>query len=73
MLDHEFCRRNLHSLLDKSNKLIFHKNLDIFVFTFPYIHIGDTLFIDDTPYKSMFNNTYSTIFLESFDGIRGED
>jgi hypothetical protein len=73
MLDHKFCMQNLHLLLDKSNKLIFHKNLDIFVSTFPYIHIGNTLLIDDTPYKSIFNSSYSAIFLESFDGIHGED
>jgi hypothetical protein len=25
------------------------------------------------PYKSMFNNLYNAVFLESFDGLRGED
>jgi hypothetical protein len=39
---------------------------------FPNIHVGN-MFVDDTPYKSMFNNPYSAIFLESFDSIHGED
>jgi hypothetical protein len=31
------------------------------------------VFIDDIPYKSMFNDSYNAIFLESFDGHCGED
>jgi hypothetical protein len=31
------------------------------------------LLVDDAPYKNMFNGPYSAIFLESFDGCRGED
>jgi hypothetical protein len=30
-------------------------------------------FIDNTPYKNMFNNPYSASFLESFDDLHGED
>ncbi len=37
-----------------------------------YIHIGNTLFVDNTPYKSMFNRPYSAIFLD-FDDLCGED
>ncbi len=37
-----------------------------------YTHIGNTLFIDDTPYKIMFNRPYSAIFWD-FDDFRGED
>jgi hypothetical protein len=40
---------------------------------FPYTHAGKMLFIDDAPYKSMFNNLYSAIFFKSFDSLRGED
>jgi hypothetical protein len=65
--------QNSHLLLDKPNKPIFHKNLDIYFFAYPNIHIGNTLLIDDTPYKCMFNGLYSAIFLESFDGHHGED
>jgi hypothetical protein len=68
-----FCMQNPHFQPDKLNKPIFHKNLDIFFSTFPYIHVGNMLFIDNAPYKSVFNGLYSAIFLESFDNIRGED
>jgi hypothetical protein len=60
--------QNSHFFLNKPNKPIFHKNLDIFFSTYPYIHVGNMLFINDTLYKSMFNGPYSAIFLESFDG-----
>jgi hypothetical protein len=40
---------------------------------FPYTHVGNMLFIYDTPYKIMFNGSYSAIFLKSFNGILGED
>jgi hypothetical protein len=33
VLDQKFCMQNPHLLLDKPNKPIFHKNLDIFFFT----------------------------------------
>jgi len=36
-------------------------------------HTSNTLFVDDMPYKSMFNKPYSAIVLESFDGLCGED
>jgi hypothetical protein len=65
--------QKLHFLLDKPNKPIFHKNLDIFFSMFPYIHANSTLLIDDAPYKSMFNNLYSAIFFKSFDNIHGKD
>jgi hypothetical protein len=61
------------SLLDNPNKPIFHKNLNVFFSTFPYTHVGNALLINDAPYKSMFNNLYSATFLESFDGLHGED
>ncbi len=64
--------RNPHFLLDKPDKLIFHNNLDIFFYVYLYIHVGNTMFIDNMPYKSMFNGPYSAIFLESFDGHCGE-
>ncbi len=73
MFDYEFCMWNLHFLPDKPNKPIFHKNLDVFFSTYPYIHVNNTLLIDDTPYKSMFNNSHSAIFLESFSSLDGED
>jgi len=38
-----------------------------------YTHIGNTLFVDYKPYKSMFNRPYSAIFLESLDNLHRED
>jgi hypothetical protein len=38
-----------------------------------YIHIGNMLLIDYTPYKSLFNKPFSAIFLESFDNAHGDD
>jgi len=73
MLDKEFCMWNPHFLLEKRNKSIFHKNLDIFFSTYPYTHLGNTLLVDDMPYKSMFNVPYNPIFLELFHDHHGED
>jgi hypothetical protein len=64
--------QNPHFLLDKPNKPISHKNFDICFSTYPYIHANNT-FVDDTPYKNIFNGPYSAIFLESFDDLCGED
>jgi len=73
VLDQNFCMCNPHFLLDKPNKPIFHKNLDVFLFIYLYTHIGNTLFVDNMPYKNMFNDSYSAIFLESFDSLHGKD
>ncbi len=54
--------RNLHFLSDKLNKPIFHKNLDVLFSMFPYTHTSNTLLIDNTPYKNMFNNPYNAFF-----------
>jgi len=42
-------------------------------FMFSYTHVSNMLFLDNMPYKSMFNDLYNAIFLESFDGLGGED
>jgi hypothetical protein len=39
----------------------------------PPIHTGNTLLVDDMSYKSMFNEPYSAIILEFFDGLCGEN
>jgi hypothetical protein len=59
--------------LDKLDKPIFHKNIDVFFSTYPYIHVGNMLLVDNMPYESMLNGPYSAIFLESFDSLCGED
>jgi hypothetical protein len=39
-----------------------------------YTYVGNTLLVNNAPYKNMFNESYNTIFLEySFDDLRGED
>jgi hypothetical protein len=60
-------------LSNKPDKPIFHKNLDILIYAYPYIHVGNTFLIDNTPYKNMFNDPYNDIFLDSFDGRCGEN
>jgi hypothetical protein len=65
--------QNPHFLPDKRDKSIFHKDLDILFSTYFYTHVGNTLLIDDMPYKSMFNGPYNAIFLESFDNHCGEN
>ncbi len=53
---------NSHFLLDKLDKPIFHKNLNVFLLVYPYTHTGNILLINYTPYKNMFNGLYSAIF-----------
>jgi hypothetical protein len=43
-------------------KPIFHKNLDVFFSRFPDTHAKNTLLVDDTPYKSMFNDLCNIYF-----------
>jgi len=61
--------KNPHFLPNKPNKPNFHKNLNVFFSKYPHIHIGNMLFINDTPCKIMFNRPYSAIFLEFFDSL----
>jgi hypothetical protein len=65
--------RNSHFLPNELDKPIFHKNLDVFFSLYLYTHVGNTLLVDDMPYKNMFNGPYDVIFLDSFDGHHGED
>jgi hypothetical protein len=65
--------QNSHFLPNKLDKPIFHKNLDTLFSIYPYTHVGNTLLIDNTPYKNMFNGPYNAIFLDSFDNRCGED
>jgi hypothetical protein len=65
--------QNSHFLSNKHDKPIFHKNLDVLFFAYPYTHGGNTLLVDNTPHKNIFNGPYNAIFLDSFDGHYGED
>jgi len=49
------------------------KNLNIFFSRFLYIHAGNMLFVNDTPYKSMFNNSYNVTSLELFNCLHGDN
>ncbi len=41
---------------------------------YPYTYVGNTLLVNNAPYKNMFNELYNAIFLEfNFDGHCGED
>jgi len=50
--------KNVHSLSINPNKPIFHKNINDFFSKYHDTHFGNTLLVDDTPYKSMFNEPF---------------
>jgi hypothetical protein len=68
VLGQELCQKNDHFLPNHLEKPIFHKKLNVFFLKFPDTHVGNILFIDDTPYKCIFNDLCSAIFLELFEG-----
>jgi hypothetical protein len=67
VLGQKSCQKNDHFLLGQLEKLIFHKNLDVFFLKFFNTHARNIFFVDDTPYKFIFNDSCSVIFLESFE------
>jgi len=73
VLDHEFYMQNPHFLVNKPNKPNFHKNLNVFLKKYLYIHVDNMLLIDDMPCKIMFNGPYIGIFLKFFDSHRGHN
>jgi hypothetical protein len=73
VLNQTFFIQNPHFLPNKHEKPIFHKNLDVFFIMFRYIHASNTLLVDDTQYKNMFNDLYNAMFLEYFDSRGGDD
>ncbi len=52
---------------------LFIRTLMVFFLMFRYIHISNLLPVDDTPYKTMFNDMYNAMFLEYFDSRGGDD
>jgi len=66
-LGQELCLKNNHFLIVNPKNLVFHKNLDVFFLRFPNTHAKNTLLIYDTPYKSIFNDLCSVVFLELFE------
>jgi hypothetical protein len=51
-------------LLEKPEKLVFHNDLHAFFNVFPGTNYENTLLVDGTPYKSLFNPPFNGIFLE---------
>ncbi len=66
ILDQTFYFKNDHFLSEKSNKLVFHKNLKDFFCLFPSRTFENTLLVDDTLQKNMFNPPCNAIFFETF-------
>jgi len=61
IVDQSPCFKNDHFLLQKPNKLVFHKNLFDFFVQFPSTMFKNTLLIDDMFNKSLFNLPFSAI------------
>jgi hypothetical protein len=64
-LDQILSFKNDHFLSKKSNKPVFHKNLKDFFHLFPSTTFENTLLVNDTLHKNMFNPR-SAIFFEIF-------
>jgi hypothetical protein len=62
----------VHFLSFNPYKHVFLKNHNFFFIKYPYIYVGNALFINDSPYKSMFNGPFNAIFMKSFD-VYGRD
>jgi hypothetical protein len=60
------CFKNEHFLLKKLENHVFHRNIEAFFSVFLGTNYENTLFVDDTPYKSLFNPPFNAIFLETF-------
>jgi hypothetical protein len=68
IVDQMFCLKNDHFLFEKLDKLIFHKNVENFFHLFPGTSFENTLLVDDTPPKGMFNPCFNVIFFDTFCG-----
>ncbi len=55
------------------DKSIFHKNINYYFFKYHETHVGNTLLVDDTPYKNTFNEPFKALFLESFHNSNKDD
>jgi hypothetical protein len=60
------CFKNDHFLLEKLNKLVFHKNLKHFFRLFSSTTFENTLLVDNMLHKNVFNPLYSAIFFKTF-------
>jgi hypothetical protein len=55
------------------DKLIYHKNIFDFLPKYHDIHFGNTLLVDDMPYKTYLNPPSNAIFVESYEYMPKED
>jgi hypothetical protein len=62
IVDQSICFKNDHFLFNKPDKPIFHKNLLDFFVQFLSTMFENTLLINDTPHKNLFNPPFSAIF-----------
>ncbi len=55
------------------NKLIYHKNLSNFFLRYFNIHLGNTLLVDNTPYRTYLSLPFNAMFVESYGYAPKED
>jgi hypothetical protein len=72
IIDQVICLKNEHFFLEKLEKLILHKNLNTFFGIFLSTNYENTLLVDDTLYKRLFNPPFNAIFLETFYGSQAD-
>jgi len=65
--------KNLHFLSSNLKKPIFHKNLNVYFFNYLDTCARNTLLVDNTPYKSLFNEPLNVIFIETFKSFDIDD
>jgi len=51
----------------------FSQEFECFLSKYSNVCVGNTLLIDNTPYKSLFNEPYNVIFVETFDSSIGNN
>jgi hypothetical protein len=56
-----------------SDKTIYHKNLSDFFTRYLNIHLGNTLLVDDMPYRTCLNLPFNVIFVESYKDLPKEN
>jgi len=66
IVDQAICFKNEHFSPKKLEKHVLHKNLNTVFGVFFGTNYANTLLVNDTPYKSLFNPPLNAIFLETF-------
>jgi hypothetical protein len=70
----QFPIKSSHSCVNHliHDKLIYHKNISFFP-RYPNTHLGNTLLVDNTPYRTYLNLLSNAIFVESYEYVPKED